>query len=330
MAASSRRPRRARRLPSRRRTRRRDARPASIPSPVRLPRRARSASRPRRRRRSACPRRRPACDRGSRGRSRIRAFREGNGSSPASGPPARVPAGRGYRRTPRRPGPWSAMASARCQSFDLRIRLLEKGLVTAGDRLRHGISGSFDGVNLGRSAGEVNGRRRGAGVLGQRLCGTRLFLPGLVRLLGRRRAEFGRPTQPQPAHERLSPALDGADGRAGQPHRRHDDHGLASERHCVLRLDLPDRDRRRACAPAIDRYHAHPLRRPAVRPRHHAARLGGEGDRARGDLRLRLLQVLLGLSPVQLRRDSHRRRSDPARRTRTRNAPSPQPGARRR
>ena len=43
------------------------------------------------------------------GRSRIRAFREGSGSSPASGPPARVPGGRGYRRTPRRPArgvPW--------------------------------------------------------------------------------------------------------------------------------------------------------------------------------------------------------------------------------
>ena len=26
---------------------------------------------------------------------------------------------------------------------------------------------------------------------------------------------------------------------------------------CVLRFDLPDRDRRRACTPAIDRYHAH-------------------------------------------------------------------------
>ena len=75
--------------------------------------------------------------------------------------------------------------------------------------------------------------------------------------------------QSQRAHERLPRDLDAAHARARQPHGRHADHGGAAERHRLLRVDLADRDRRRADAAALERRHddAAPRCRSACRPR---------------------------------------------------------------
>ncbi len=112
---------------------------------------------------------------------------------------------------------------------------------------------------------------------------------------------------PERAHEPLSRGLDAPHARPRDAHGRHAGHGGAAERHGVLRLDLAVRDRRRADDHPLDRRRAQRGRHPAVRHPDRPRAVGDEGDRARGDLRLRVLQVRLVVPAVQLRRDPARR-----------------------
>src|SRR2546421_12771215 len=98
-----------------------------------------------------------------------------------------------------------------------------------------------------------------------------------------------------------------ADAPSRSAHGGHAGDGDAGERYGLLRLYLAACDRRRADHPPLARRNAERARDAAVRRSDHAARMGIQGRRPRGDLRLRVLQVRLDVSAVQLRCGPSRR-----------------------
>ena len=99
-------------------------------------------------------------------------------------------------------------------------------------------------------------RSRGARLVHRRLGGLSVIAVDLTE-----RTQAG----PELRDEPLPRRLDAADAGPRNAHGRHPDRGGAAERHRVLRLDLADRDRRRADAAALDRRNAGGGRGAAVR-----------------------------------------------------------------
>src|SRR5262249_45153826 len=143
----------------------------------------------------------------------------------------------------------------------------------------------------------------------------RLVRRGLDYIFDRDRAVGKRPRQPQRSYECLSRRMDGASAGTRHAHGRRPGYRGAAEWHCILCIHKPDCYRWRAHPLALKRRNNDSHVHAAVRRNAIAALMGSENDGADCDFCLRILQVRLVQSVVQLFRH-HDRRCSIARRAR--------------